>query len=251
LDEKITRMQSDINGLSLTIEERDTYIKKLSGEISALQNTVQELEGQLAEESARETPVTPQAAGVYQASFSFVESRGEIEGLIAGLESGLSQAGINNVVIAELEDLRLRRDIALNTLNETTAELAQMTGRATAVQFENDELKARLRTEMVAANQAARDLEIIRQRVDISFTASQLAGYMSQAIDNFNREANAGDHSVNYIINDMEVIFKASLTKNETGEMTLAAPSLSSGDAALSTIKFGINAIPKDKKDND
>ena len=237
---KLFRLQTDVDGLKKTLDERDQFIRSLSVEISGLQNENQALKATLADVSE-----TPPAAPPPIAVPSFSESRQEIERMEAALRSDLNAAQINSVVIADLEETRIKRDVAVKELAEQSAALAVAKSQAVVAQLENADLKDRLLKETQAASTAARDLDVIRQRVELSFTASQLAGYMSQAIDSFSREANAGDLSVAYVINEMEVTFKAGLTKNDTGEMTLAAPSLASGDEALSTIKFNIMAVPK------
>ena len=250
-EEKISRLQADLSGLSDTLEERDEFIRKLSSEITELQSKNLDLEVQLAAAGSEKAPAEAmKTASAVSASFSFTESRREIEELLESLEQGLSSAQVSTMVIAELEETRLKRDLAVRELTEQSAALAQAKIQAVEALIENADLKERVRKETQAASQALVALEVIQQRVDLSFTASQLAGYMSQAIDSFNHEAQTGNLSVNYIINDMEVTFKASLTKNATGEMTLAAPSLSSGDESLSTIKFTIAAIPKEEDNN-
>jgi len=230
-----------------TLEERDQYIRKLSNDIAELQSKNQELTAQVTmanTEKAKRTAAESAAAA--QTPFSFVESRNEIARMEEALGSGLSAAQVSALVISEMEETRLRRDLAVKELAEQTAELAQAKSQAAAAKMENADLRERLFQETTVASTALRELEIIQQRVEISFTAAQLAGYISQAIDSFNCEANAGDLSVTYVINNMEVTFKASLTKNATGEMTIAAPSLSGGEESLSTIKFNISAIPKE-----
>ena len=252
-DVKGFRLQAEVQGLMDTLTERDRFIRKLSNDVLDLQNKNLDLQEQLTQFSAADSGrgVPGDQTGVPASGirvYDFSASREEIGGLETVLRDTLTKTQVDAAVIAELEDVRLRRDIAVNILAEQTAELATAKNQVTVAQIENDDLKERLIQETQTANAASRELQIIRQRVDLSFTASQLSGYLSRAIDNFNHEANAGDLSVNYIINGMEVTFKADLTKNDTGEMTLAAPSLTGGDESLSTIKFSITAIPKEER---
>jgi len=234
-------------GLIETLNERDQLIKTMADEASAANNKNLELEAKLAAAQSELKLATATTPTEGKSSYDFIESRREIEQLEEAINSKLSEANVSDTIIVELAENRLKRDVAQMELAEQTAQLAIAQNQATTAQLENTDLKERLLKETQAASTALRDLEIISQRVEISFSASQLAGYMSQAIDSFNREANTGDLSVNYIINNMEVTIKASLTKSDTGEMTLAAPALSSGDEALSTIKFNILAVPKEE----
>ena len=254
-DIKFSRLQDDVSGLLNTLEERDQFINKLSGDMTDLQSKNLALEAQLerlkvgdtdGEAVATEKSVTQTAAVENIPAFS--ESRQEIEQLEMILRRNLSALQVSAEVISEMEAIRLKRDVAVNELAKQSAELATAKVQAVAAQMENADLKDRLLRETQAASAANLELGIIKQRVELSFTASQLSGYLSQAIDNFNREANAKDLSINYIINEMTVTFRASLTKNATGEMTLAAPSMASGDEALSTIKFNIMAVPKQEE---
>lgn len=244
-ENKASRLQADILGLANTLEERDLFIRKLSGEIAELQGKNAELAAQVATMSASAAQAEEKPAG--ESTYTYENSRREIERLEEALKGKLSASQVNALVISDLEETRIKRDVAAKELSEQTLALAAAKRQATAAQIENEDLRERLLNETKAAATATANLAVIRQRVDISFTAAQLAGYMSQAIDNFNHEANAGDLSVNYIINDMEVTFKASLSKNDRGEMTLAAPPLSGGDDTLSTVRFNITAVPKDE----
>jgi len=245
-DKELFRLQDDVNGLLNTLNERDQFIRKLSGEITDLQNTNLDLEAQVAQLKSVETEEGTITRELDAPTFS--DSRLEIDRLEATLRRNLTATQINAQLISEIEDIRFKRDVAVNELAMQAAELATVKTQSTLAQIEIADLKSRLLRETQAASAATLELGIIRQRVELSFTASQLSGYLSQALNSFNREANAEDHSVNFIINEMEVTFKANLTKNATGEMTLAAPSMSSGDEALSTIKFNIMAVPKQEE---
>jgi len=245
-DIKISRLQADVVGLSNTLNERDQYIRSLTDELSGLQSKNTALENQIRKLTSAAVTPTVVPSAVPSASAAFAESRDELTSLINNL-TGLDAAKANPLIVAELEDIRLKRDVAVSTLAAQTTELASAKSQTAILKLENAELSERLLKETQAASAAALELGAVKQRTELSFTASQLAGYMSRAIDDFNHEANAGDLRVNYIINNMEVVFKASLTKNDKGEMTLAAPSLSSGDEALSSIKFNITAVPKEE----
>ena len=252
-EQNIFRLQAEVSGLANTLEERDRYIQKLADDLKELEAKNLLLESQLTElatdAKAAVNKTTLESTAKAASSYLFLESRQEIELLESSLRDTLSAAQVNTLVIAELEEARLKRDLVSAELTRQTTELALAKSQATTAQIESADLRERLLEESIAANTLRRDLDIYKQRVDISFTAAQLSGYMSQAIDSFSREANSSDFSHNYVINEMEVTFKASLTKNDTGEMTLAAPSLSGGDDTLSSIKFSIRAIPKDNKD--
>ena len=251
-DVKVSRLQAEIKGLMDTLEERDQFIRKLSRDLSDLQNKNMSLESQLTAAANQERPAgqTQMILNAARPVYSFAEARQEIELMEAALNENLSAAQVNAALVSELGDLRLKRDLAVGQLAGLTDELAADKKQVAILHMENADLKERLAQQTQVANDASSELQIIKQRTDLSFTASQLSGYLSKAIDNFNYEANAGDLSVNYIINGMEMIFKASLTRNATGEMTLAAPSLTGGDESLSTVKLNITAIPKDEKNS-
>jgi chromosome segregation ATPase len=246
-DNSNTRLKSDVTGLLNTVAERDRYIRQLTDRLSELQGKNQELEAQItAVKAEREELASEQMAFTASDSFTLSQSWREIEMMQAALSQGLNAKQVSSLVTAEMEELRMKRDLTNKKLTELTAELARTLSEVSRLKLDNANLWEQITQEINAANRARNDLETIRQRVDVSFTAAQLAGYMSQAIESFNREANVGDLSVNYIINDMGVTFKVNLMKNDTGEMTLAAPPLSEGNESLSTIKFNISAIPKE-----
>jgi DNA repair exonuclease SbcCD ATPase subunit len=200
------RLQSDVAGLQKTLSQRDDYIRALSDELTTLKNEKLSLTQQLEQAKEAAPPESPATSAAKRI---------------------------------------LAQPTQIETADPPLKEFATVNRERLAFQLENTDLRERLVKEAADLNKAKQELSVIKQRVDLSFTASELSGYITRAIDAFNGETNVEGSSVNYIINEMEIDFKASLSKNDTGEMTLSAPSLSGGGDTLSSVKFSIRAIPK------
>lgn len=89
-----------------------------------------------------------------------------------------------------------------------------------------------------------RQLKLQNERLSASFSAQELAGYLNEAISEFNNKMSQASDSVSYTIGNMEVNLKAQLvTRNDKLSFLTRSES---GEAAMSDIRISIAATPRE-----
>lgn len=88
-----------------------------------------------------------------------------------------------------------------------------------------------------------RELELVKRRLNNSFTSVELADYLNHAIQEFNGQMAQASDSVAYTIQNLDVDMKAQIVK-QNGELGFIT-STDSGESAMSNIRISIVAVPK------
>ncbi len=177
----------------------------------------------------------------------------EIARLNRVVDEAVKKGKPDNALLQELVELRtqnqvlntkLQAELHANIERYHDLELLRPELNATKFQLEHlRKLTEQLQTEKLdLENQLTR----LDQQTQAAFQPQDMSAYFTEAINQFNKAVNTENAAVNYIINGMDVDMKAYVAKTEDNRMLLAAPSLtSSGEQALSSIRFSISAVPK------
>lgn len=84
----------------------------------------------------------------------------------------------------------------------------------------------------------------LKEKIIQSFTAEELADYLNQTIDSFNKKVSTPDANVKYIIHSMDVDLKAQVYNDTSGILKFSAPTQTGTTESLSSIKISIRAVP-------
>lgn len=258
---RISEMEKAVRYLEETIKQRDTFIDKISKEkisianeneiylkeISQKNNEISELKNRnLVMENQLNKIIDDNNQELSRKEKVIVELQGKINELA-------SAKGADQEVIRRLEELNVKHSSLREELIIKDQELVRMRSEYNASKYSLNELKKERDTLMEQylklqeeKNGLKQNLDVVNNKLNATFTSKQLSNYLTNAIDSFNKQVNASNNAVNYIINGMDVEFKATIAKDDANQMVLSAPDLaSSSGEALSTIKFSIRAVPK------
>lgn len=252
---------AQINNLKLSLENKDNFIQSLSNEKVSLNTKIAQLEDQL---NIKKTDLSnlviekEAAISSYESKLeqykTVIEQKDEsIRELQTKLSDQMSTSGANAQLISDNQKLKLDNELLnknlLSTQQNLVDKLTDLTSLQQKLNTEQQEktfykdLYLKLQQENISHKQA---LEVLNKKIQASFEPSEMANYLTNTIDAFNKQVNISDSDANYIISDMDVELKANVAKNESNQMLLAAPSLAvDSDKAISTIKFTIRAVPK------
>jgi chromosome segregation ATPase len=252
-------LQSRLNQLDSVIGERDGLIKSLSSEkvsllnekaelISKLTNLGKELDALKAE---KQTIVSTYEEKLQNSTRARDQKDQEISALNARISELAGRGVTDKDIIRENEITGMKYETVKKELMtkdlelvSKRAELGRLSADYENLSGEYSKIKDLYLREQQEKNRYMQDLNVVNEKLKVTFTAEQMSVYLSNTIDSFNKNVNFSDSSLNYVINEMDVDLKAQLTRNETNEMVMAAPKVVN-DNTVSSFKFTIRAVPK------
>ncbi len=257
----ILELEQKILQLEETIKQRDLYIDKVTKEKLSAENEkvkylkeITQKNNEISELKNRNLALEDRISKMIDDNKAeFEKKEKEIANLQAKLNELASANGVDKEVIKRLEELSIRYSSLKEELMVKDQELTRIRVEHFAEKYLSSELKKELDTlreqylkVQEENNELKQKLDIVNNKVQASFTPSQLSNYLSNAIDNFNKQANTSNKAVNYVINGMDVEFKATMAKDDANQMILDVPEIANNsEDALSTIKLSIRAVPK------
>lgn len=263
--ENLKRIQlekdNQINNLNTTIKNKDNFIQEISSEKISLNTKISDLENQLNGKNADLKNLLSEKQAANDSFVKKLNSSQEIidqkEKSIKELQSKLNEkmtgTGADNQLLTENQKYKIDNEFLNKTLSSVQQSLIdkdlELNLIKTKFEFEQAEkisYKELYLKEHQENIQNKQSLSILNKKLNASFEAAEIANYLTNTIDAFNKQGNVSDINANYIISDMDVELKANIAKNDSNQMLLATPSLSvDSDNAISTIKFSIRAVPK------
>lgn len=258
---RITELENAVRSLEETIKLRDEYIVKISKEKISIANEnekyhkeITQKNNEISELKNRNLVLENQINKIIEDSNQELSRKEKVVvELQAKINELASANGADQEVIRRLEELNVKHSSLREELIVKDQELVRLRSEYNASNYSLNELKKE-RDNLLEQylelqkerNELKQNLDVVNNKLQTTFSAAQLSSYLTNAIDSFNKQVNASNNAVNYIINGMDVEFKATIAKDDANQMVLSAPDLaSSSGEALSTIKLSIRAVPK------
>jgi len=258
---RITELENAVRSLEETIKLRDEYIVKISKEKISIANEnekyhkeITQKNNEISELKNRNLVLENQINKIIEDSNQELSRKEKVVvELQAKINELASANGADQEVIRRLEELNVKHSSLREDLIVKDQELVRLRSEYNASNYSLNELKKE-RDNLLEQylelqkerNELKQNLDVVNNKLQTTFSAAQLSSYLTNAIDSFNKQVNASNNAVNYIINGMDVEFKATIAKDDANQMVLSAPDLaSSSGEALSTIKLSIRAVPK------
>jgi chromosome segregation ATPase len=252
-------LEKDINDLNNKLTDQDRIIKTLSNEKTSLINEKNNLLSDLAQQNSEISALKADnlsRINAYEEKLkTLMDAAAQKDLEIANLNSRvieLARQGVSDkTLIADMENLNIKYEILKKEtmvkdleLVSKRAETNRLTAEKENLARDYASLKDSYLQEQQEKTRYRQDLDLMNEKLKVSFTADEMSNYFSKAIDSFNKNINSANTSLNYVINEMDVELKTALSRNDTNEMLMTAPNIVN-ENAFSTVKFSIRAVPK------
>lgn len=274
LDIKTTGViRNDLIRLQGEVDQKNLAISTLSTEKSQLLTEKQQLAEQLtATRGSLEATKSELLAATQQHSKELVSLAGQLEQRTSEIKSVsmtlssrekelaelkskyaelVDKGSSKEAILTELSDLRIQNEFHKTQLltrnqyfQQVSVELERFRAENARMQAERDGMEKVLQAEQGRRGVLEQELNAVRGRTE--FSASDLSGYLNNAIDTFNSQVNLADSSVNYIISELQVDLKAGIGTTGGSALTMVAPTQNQlTEQGLSSFKFTIRAVPQ------
>lgn len=262
-------IKNDLIRLQAETTLKDTVITSLAAEKTTLLREKKVLSEALVTAQTTVEAVQGQSSALKQQLDSLAQETSQVKNELAAKTTALSarekevselqeknalllKKGITNeTVLTELAELRIQNDFHKNQLlarnqylQQISLELENVRSAHARIQTEKDGIEKVLIAEQGKRTALEQDLSSLKGRSE--FSASEVSGYLNDAIDTFNSQKNLTDSNVNYIISELEVDLKAGIGTTSGSNLTMLVPSRTQlTEQGLSSFKFTIRAIPQ------
>lgn len=225
-------LEAELEGLRTNLRQKEGLVQSKDQELVLLQERLQQRE-------------TTQARVLAEKDAELAKWKG-----LADEVTRTSK--LDDVIVREWTNTKLQYEELNRHYTSSLDTLEEAISRASIGEDRTRRLDAEIAnlTRVVAESQMERaaarsELEILRGKVQTSYTADELSGSLNEALTAFNSQPADESRAVRYVINGMDVDLKAQVYKDDQSRMRFAVADLGmKSENGLSSIKLSIRAVP-------